>query len=141
MHSIFDNVLSKVTVRPQATDTAVEGGAIDTQGFSSAMAVVENGAATGTPSSYTVDGKVQTSADGSTGWADITGATITQMTANNKSAQIRVDGLNLGTNYRYIRLLITAAMTGGSSPKAVVSGHILLGRGESLPVGNSSVGA
>lgn len=141
MRSVFDEVLSKVSVRPQAaTAGALNGGAVDTAGFSSAMAIFENGAATGTPDSYTVDGKIQESADGSTGWTDVTGATITQITADNKSAQVRIEGLGTSRK-RYLRAVATPAFVNGTSPKALVSALIVLGRARSAPVSNSATPA
>lgn len=131
MRSVFDNVKALAAVRPVALGAASATSiVIDTMGYSSAMFVVENGAATGTPDSYTVAGKVQESdnANGSSA-SDITGAAITTITADNKSAQIRVDGLGTGGRKRYLVLVITAAFVNGSTPKALVSGMCLLGRG------------
>lgn len=131
MHSVFDNVKAVEAVRPVAQGaTAATSIVIDTLGYGSAMFVVQNGAATGTPDSYTVAGKVQESdnANGSSA-SDITGATITTITADSKSAQIRVDGLGTGGRKRYLLLVITPAFVNGTSPKALVSGYCVLGRG------------
>lgn len=142
MRSVFDEVKSVAAVRPLAASAAMTQIWIDTLGYGSAMFIVENGAATGTPTSYTVDAKVQES-DASNGSspADISGAAIVQITADNKIAQIRVDGLGQGGRKRYLGLLITPALSGGSSPKALLSGHCLLGRPTQHPVGNSTTGA
>ena len=141
MKSVFDNILSKVALRPVAASTAQTGVAIDTRGFDSLMVTVENGAATGTPDSYTVDAKITECATSGGSYTDITGAAITQMTANNKSAQIRLDGLNDGTRLRYMKVVVTPAMTGGTSPKALVSANCMLGRAQKHPVGNSATPA
>lgn len=140
MRSVYDGVKSQVAVRPIAASAAQTSAAIDTFGYNSAMFVIENAAATGSPSSYTVDAKVQECATSGGSYADVSGATITQITADNKSAQIRVEGLGT-SRLRYLKLVITPAMTGGSSPKALISGHALLGRAFKKSVGNSSVGA
>ena len=147
MHSLFDDVLSKVSVRPQATDGsgAVDGAAVDTKGYDTLMAVIEIGAAAGSPVSFTVDAKLQSSADGSTGWAD-TGIAMTQATAGSKSAQLRLD--NLMDAYaastvvnRYVRVVVTAAFTGGTTPTIPVSANVLLSRYTFGPVSNSSTPA
>jgi hypothetical protein len=139
MRSVYDGILSKVSVRPQAATAAVNGTGVDTMGFSSAMIVVENGAATGAPTTQTVDAKVQESADNST-FTDVTGATITQMTASSKSAQIRVEGLGT-SRLRYLRVVVTPAFTGGTTPAALISANILLGRAQNEPVANSATPA
>ena len=140
MRSVYDGVLAKQAVRPVAASAAATAIAIDTLGYNSAMFVVENGAATGTPTSYTVDAKVQECDTSGGTYADVTGATITQITADNKTASIRVEGLGTSRK-RYLKLIITPAMTGGTSPAALVSGIALLGRGYVKPAGNSSTGA
>lgn len=141
MRSVYDGVKALVAVRPVAASAAATAIVIDTKGYNSAMFTVSNGAATGTPSSYTVDAKVQESANANgSSPADITGATITQITADNLSAQIRVEGLGT-SRLRYLLLIITPAMSGGSSPKALISGTCLLGRAYKNPVGNSATGA
>ncbi|MBI5071667.1 hypothetical protein HZB93_02105 [Candidatus Falkowbacteria bacterium] len=140
MRSVYDGVKALAAVRPVAADAAATAIAIDTLGYNSAMFVVKNGAATGTPTSYTVDGKVQECATSGGSYADVSGAVITQITADNKSAQIRVEGLGT-SRLRYLKLIITPAMTGGTSPKALISGTALLGRAYKNPVGNSATGA
>jgi Flp pilus assembly protein TadG len=139
MRSLFASVLDKVSVYPQAASAEVDGSAVDTQGYNTAMAIITNGAATGSPTSYTVDAKVQTCDTTNGTWADVTGAAITQITADNKSAQIRVD--NVTSLKKYLRVMVTPAMTGGTTPKALISARILLGRGYQEPVGNSTTGA
>lgn len=67
------------------------------------MAIVTCGAASGT--TPTLDLKVQYSADGSTGWTDITGATFTQLTAAGREA------IRFVSPQRYIRIVATIAGT------------------------------
>lgn len=143
MRSVFDSVKALAAVRPIALAAgSATGIVIDTLGYDSAMFVVENGVATGTPDSYTVAGKVQESvnSDGSSA-SDISGAAITTITADSKSAQIRVEGLGTGSRARYLKLIITSAFVNGSSPKALVSGMCLLSRAKQEPVGNSTTSA
>lgn len=140
MRSVYDGVKSVVAVRPVAASSAQTSAAIDTKGYNSAMVIVENGAATGTPDSYTVDAKVQECATPGGSYTDVSGAEITQITADNKSAQIRIEGLGT-SRQRYLKVVVTPAMTGGSSPKALIGANILLGRAYKNPVGNSSTPA
>ncbi len=137
MRSVNDGILAKVAVAPIAASAAQTSDAIDTKGYNSVQFVISNGAATGTPSSYTVDAKVQECATSGGSYVDVTGATITQMTADNKIQTIAVDGLGTSRK-RYLKLVITPAMTGGTSPKALVAGIANLGRAFSGPVGNSN---
>ena len=55
----------------------------------------------------TVDAKLQQSANGSSGWTDVTGSNITTVTASNKivTLEIRYDQLTAGQ--RYVRLSVT----------------------------------
>lgn len=142
MKSIYSNVKSKSAVRPVALAAGSAAGvAIDTLGFKNAMFVVENGVATGTPTSYTVAAKVQECDTSGGSYTDVPGAAITTITADAKSAQIQVVGLDTTTRMRYLKLLITSAFVGGTSPAALVSGTCLLGEPENAPVTNSGTPA
>lgn len=57
--------------------------------------------------SATVDYKVQDSDDGSTGWADVTGAAITQITASDTGARVAVD---CERTKRYLRAVLTVGV-------------------------------
>jgi len=57
----------------------------------------------------TFNAKVQESADGSTGWADIAGAAIAPLSATDDGAELAVEvDLSAAARKRYIRLLGTA---------------------------------
>ena len=135
MRSVYDGILQKRALDPVATDGANNGVAIDTKGYNSLVFTIQNGVATGTPTSYTVDAKVQECATSGGTYADVSGATITQITANSKEAVIRVEGLGT-SRLRYLRAVVTAAMTGGTTPKALVSALCSLGRGYREPPAN-----
>lgn len=71
----------------------------------------------------TLDGKIQTSADGSTGWADISGATFTQVTATDSFQKLGfVENQTLG----YVRYVGTIT---GTTPSFTM-GVTLLGAKE-----------
>lgn len=124
-------VKAQAGINPQDSAAAtINGAAIDRQDFDSCVLHAAAGAATGTPTAQTVDAKLQDSADGSTGWADIAGAAITQITADNGEAEKDVV---LSGAKRYIRAVITVGFTGGTSPKIPVAASVVLGGGRELP--------
>lgn len=128
---IFDNVVCKLSVKPQLVPTgAVSGSAVSIFGFLSGMAQIDVGAVTGTPTSFAVAGKVQESNDGLTSWTDIEGASITSITAINKSAQIRLALRKSATAKKYVRLVITPTFVDGTSPKVNIAGFIVMGEPE-----------
>ena len=97
-------------VPPESTSTTVTTGGIDTLKFRRAMFIVGIGAF---GSSATVDGKLQYSADNSTGWTDVAGSNLTQLLAaggNNKVAIMEVSAdmlATLTTTGRYVRASVT----------------------------------
>lgn len=129
-HDIGGEVKAIKAINPvdQAAGT-VNGSAINRQGFLSAVLHCAAGAASGAPTAQTVDAKLQDSADGSTGWADITGAAITQLTADNSEAQVDVD---LGTAKKFIRAVVDVGFTGGTSPSIPVAATVILGGADTL---------
>lgn len=128
MRSVYDAIKAVFSFRPQAAIATANGGNVDTFGFNSAAFILEVGAVTGT--SPTLDVKIQESADGSTGWADVSGATLTQVTASNNSQILRVEGL--GTNRK--RYLRGVATIGGTTPSFTFALEALLGRAYKEPV-------
>lgn len=94
---------------PAARTATVTGSAIDTQLYAGDLVVVQDvGAVSGT--TPTLDGKIQDSADGSTGWADVSGATAAQVTASNSILVIKVPKR---AAKRYVRYVGTI---GGTTP-------------------------
>lgn len=120
-----------------ASAGAINGAAIDRQGFLSCELWHAAGAATGTPTSRTVDAKLQDSADGSTGWADYNpdgagSGAAAQLTANDTEARKAV---NLASAKRWIRVVETVAFVGGTSPAIPVAAAVVLGGADALPQG------
>jgi hypothetical protein len=137
MRSVYDAIKNVQAVDPIAASSAQTSAAIDTQGYNSAVVVVTNGAATGSPTSYTVDAKVQHSDTSGGTYTDVSGAAITQITADNKIATIRLEGLGGASVKRFIKVVVTPALTGGTSPKALIAATVHLGRAFKEPVGNT----
>ena len=129
---IHANILARVGTVPANSSGAQTGTGIDRMGYSSCLLVVETGAASGTPSPQTCDCKLQESSDDGSpdAYADISGAAITQITADNGRAHVSV---NLAGCERYIRAITTVSLTGGSSPKWPVAAEIILGGADNLP--------
>ncbi|MEE9140513.1 MAG: hypothetical protein V3U18_07020 [Alphaproteobacteria bacterium] len=130
-HDIGAEVKSVKGINPADSAAAtINGPAIDRSGFLSAVLHHASGAATGTPTAQTVDSKLQDSADGSTGWADITGAAAAQLTADDTDADVNVD---FGTTKKFIRVVTTVGFTGGTSPTIPVAATVMLGGPDVLP--------
>jgi hypothetical protein len=113
---------------PAASSAATRNSAaIDRLGFESAVLVVQSGATSGTPTTQTLDAKLQDSADGSTGWADYSppqgSAAVTQVTAADTTARVNVD---LSGAKRYVRVAQTVAFTGGTSPTLLNNAALVL---------------
>ena len=109
---------------------AVNGAAINRQGFESCVLHAGSGAATGSPTTQALDAKLQDSADGSTGWADLSGAAITQITAVNSEAHVNV---NLRAAKQFIRVVTTVAFTGGTAPTLGNEAAVVLGGIDTKP--------
>lgn len=137
---IFENVKAYTGIAPISSTggSAINGSAIDTAGYGDGVVVVQVGATTGTPTSFTVDAKVQESANGTTGWVDITGAAIAQVTAENKTGEIAVEFAKRGASLRYIRVVLTPALTGGTSPTVGVGAVVVFSNPEVGPTSNST---
>jgi len=130
-HDIGSLVKSTRGINPvDSAATTINGPAIDRQGYHSCVLHAACGAASGSPTAQTVDAKLQESADGSSGWADISGASITQITADNSEGEKDAD---LAGAKQYIRSVVTVAFTGGTSPKIPVAATVVLGGKDRTP--------
>lgn len=95
---------------PADRSATANGSAVDILNYEGqAAAILQSAAGTGT--TPTLDVKLQDSADGSTGWADVTGAAFTQVT--NATASAQVLKFNASAVRRYIRAVATI---GGTTP-------------------------
>lgn len=117
-----------------AVDTVpatINGPAIDRSGHDSCVLQHQCGAASGSPTAQTADAKLQESADGSTGWTDITGAAAAQLVADDTSAEVDVD---LSGTKQFIRVVEVVALTAGTTPALDVAASVILGPTRELPV-------
>lgn len=141
MKSLFSNIKALMAIAPIAASSAQTSASLDSKGYHAGMVEICVGAATGTPDSYLYNAKVTECATSNGSFTDIPGAAIVEGTANGKSAQIELASLNDGTRLRYLQVVVTPAMTGGTSPKALIAAVVLLGRSEAKPVSNSATPA
>lgn len=120
---------------PLANSSATRNGAsIDRRGYFSCVLVSHAGAVTGSPSAQTLDVKIQDSADGST-FADISTSIVTAAHTQKTTgtAELRELNINLEGVRRYIRVVETVALTGGTSPTFPHSACVVLGGKDTLP--------
>lgn len=115
---------------------AVEGAAIDTDGFDEAVLIVVTGAI---GVATTVNAKIQHSNNGSTLWADIEDAAIVELGASDDDSApaigLRLGGRAAGSRRRYLRAVLTVA----GDNEADVGVLCLLSKARHAPVTNVPV--
>ncbi len=117
-------------VNPQsAAAGAVNGNTVDRTGFTSGKLIVQTGATSGAPTAFTVDVKLQESADGST-WSDVSPAvTVPTVSTADSVASVDIDLSGLLNN---VRAVATVGFTGGTSPAVNVGSVLVLGGDDRL---------
>ncbi len=139
--NVYDNtkLVGGTSAAPQSlTAGTLNGSKVDTMGYDNAAVYGYGAQASGSPSAASLQVKVQESADGSTNWSDAldnTGVVI-GFTLNCQAAAAenlaRIEGLGLNRK-RYLRAVIIASFTGGSSPAIVGFGQIVMGNAGQRP--------
>lgn len=104
--------------------------AIDRMGFDSCVLCASTGATTGTPTALSLAAKLQDSADGQNGWAELSGAAVEPLSSPNAVARVNV---RLPTAKRYLRVVETVALTGGTAPTLGASSLIVLCGPDEIP--------
>jgi hypothetical protein len=131
-HNIGSIIKCQASIAPKnAAAGTTNGAAINRLDFGSCVLHLACGPASGGPSAQTVDAKLQESEDGSTNWTDITGAAVTQLTADNTESQVDV---NLLLVKKHIRAVVVNAFTGGSSPAIPTACTIVFGGARTEPI-------
>lgn len=108
VHAPSQHVLAKSSFNVAITAATVNGASVDCLGFTRALAVLDTAPSGGGTTSQM---KVQESANGSSGWADVANA-ITAAVATGSSGIYLID-LNLAKRLRFLRLVHIGA--GGSA--------------------------
>ena len=130
---LIERAKANIGIQPQLLSgtTEVSGDTIDRRGFASLLASFWTGATSGTPDSFTVTGKLyHGDASNMSDEAD-TGLSFTVLTAADAIAKKYID---LTPYKRYIRLKVTPAFVGGTSPKVNCAGSIVIGDATVEPV-------
>lgn len=92
--------------------TAANGSSVDCDLIEGPVVLaVLTGAATGSPTSFSVAAKLQESDDGSTNWTDLATQETLSVTSGSSLGKLR--GIR---TKRYLRSVLTPAFVGGSSP-------------------------
>lgn len=105
------------------------------KGFTGGKAVISLGAVTGSPSAYTVQLKVEDSANNSS-WATAEdGEGNPFAIADLEDSKIyTIDNIDIGRLRRYVRLSVIVTFTGGTTPKIQACAVLLLGNAQQNPV-------
>ena len=124
-------------VEPSASVAgAITGGAIDILNsgnkYTSAVLYCRAGVPTGTPTSYTVTGKVQHSTASTTGWVDVTNGAISTISGTSAGAGASV-AINLAGLNQYVRFIGTIAITGGTTPTVPTAAEFTF-TGQGIPI-------
>lgn len=97
-----------------ANTATLTGSAVDVSAVEGDLMILQDvGAVSGT--APTLDGKIQDSDDGSTGWADVSGVTFTQVTAANSKQKTSVPANACKKYVRYVGTI------GGTTPSFTLS--------------------
>jgi hypothetical protein len=128
MYDIGGYTKTLINVLNPAATVEVDGAAVPLSGqgfdYRSGVLAVGVGAATGTPTSFSVAADIEDSPDGSTGWAPVSGVSITPITANNGQSSVKFIAAGMRG---YIRAQVTPTFVGGSSPAIPITATIVLG--------------
>ncbi len=122
-----------VAAQSMAASATVHGSAVKTQDRESIVAEVHVGTLTGSPTGGTVTAILEESASGSGGWAQVSDPILgnLQVVANYSDTLPEILRMRYlaGANGKqpYVRISITTALTGGTSPTAIVAANILKG--------------
>ena len=142
MLNTYDNVLIVVSLVQQSItgSSAVNGVAVDTEGYENGMLYARAEASTGGASPATIAIKLQESVDTTSGdFADAKDNTATTigstLTVTSVAAEgyYRIEGLGLN-RLRYLRAVATPTFTGGSSPASIVGAWIVMVPRSAAPV-------
>ncbi len=126
------------SVLPQAATGTVTGASVDRFALNNPMSCVLHGslgAVSGAPAAVAVATKVQHAPDGAT-WSDYVppGASAVAETATLTAADSDTAlAIDLSSADRFIRAVTAVALTGGTSPSAIVATEIVLGGASLLP--------
>ncbi len=125
VHNLGENVKTGIAVSPQALAAGdATGVVIDRKGFYGAVFTVLAGVDSGTPTSFTLDAKIQECDTSGGTYTDVSGATLTTITTEDTGGEINVD---LNSLQRYVKVIITSAFVDGTTPAILTGASYTLG--------------
>lgn len=114
---------SLVALAPQLVRTStLTGAAVDVSKFEGEMKIIQDAGAASAGTAPTLNGKIQDSADGSTDWQDVAGATFTEVT--DAAASLQSIGIQANAVRKFIRYVGTI---GGTSTPTFPFGASIVG--------------
>lgn len=139
MRNIGEYIAPVSTVVPQALSgtTAVHGTAVDrlTYGMNlSAVLEIDTGATTGTPTSFTVTAILEhcsTSGGTYAQYTDPKTGLAVSVVASAASGRVTLN-VDLSAAKEFIRITLTPAFVGGTSPTVLAAGNLVMGGGPEL---------
>lgn len=150
MRSLYDNVafssalVSTVGINSLTGSTALTSAAIDTKGYNTAVLRVIAEAASGSPSAATVAATVtesDTSGGTYTAANDNTGTAIgftLDVHAARAEGLARLEGLMTTNRKRFLKVVLTPAFTGGTTPAINAFSEVVLGRAFTVPTNTAT---
>lgn len=139
----YDDVHQVSSIIPQSLtgSSAVDGVAVDTLGYDNAKLHVYAAEASGAPSAASVVVTLQESTTSGGTYANaldntgtVIGFTLSGLQAAAGVSAARIEGLNLNRK-RFLRIVVTPAFTGGTSPAILAYGELVFGsNAQQLPV-------
>lgn len=120
LHDLPNNAFLAPSIAPAAQTATINGAGVDCTLIDGPVNAISNvGAATGSPTSYTVTAKLQESADNSN-WTDI----VTQSSpgAQTAAGSVALRGIR---EKQYVRVVQTIAFVSGTSPTIATSATII----------------
>lgn len=138
IRSIYDGVLVNIAVDARLATIASTSAVIDTKGHNTAMVTVKGTGCAGSPTSSQVQVTV-TESDTATGTftsaLDNSGSAIAATAVNtggDAQASARIESLN-GTRKRYIKVVLTPTIVGGTNPAFTATAVVILDRSYQAP--------
>lgn len=105
-----------------ATGSNTNGG-VGRSGLNTAVLLTQTGVSSGTPDSFSVTSKIQSGPTINGPWTDVPDADQAIVTSEFGEAQVTVSLAGAGA---YVRVVVTAALVGGTSPTIEAGGSMVL---------------
>ena len=116
-------VVPALTAAARATSAGVNQTGVSRNGYGSAIVLLQVGASTGTPASFSVTAKLQQSSVQGSGYADVTDSQTVVITTVNTDGQVVVP---LAGSGQYVRVVLIPNLVGGVAPTITCSASLVL---------------